>query len=249
VLHADPVRGWFAMEYVDGGMRNWKAELLRGRADPSAASRAGSILGRIHRASWGDPEVSSRFATIESFTQLRIAPYLLRTAEKIPEVRGLLLKEAERLGATRLALVHGDYSPKNILVGPNRLAILDAEVAWYGDPAFDMGFLLNHFHLKALYHRMAHRDDSPYLDLATEAWRAYIAELGPKDPDLEARTARLVLCLMLARIHGKSPVEYLTSDGARKRVTDFVRRLLPAPPATIGALVPLWRDELGKPAE
>jgi tRNA A-37 threonylcarbamoyl transferase component Bud32 len=241
VLHSDPVRGWFAMEFIDGETRNWKSELLAGRADPAAAARAGDTLGRIHRASWGDPEARERFDTLENFTQLRIAPYLLSTAERVPELGSELLAEASRLGATRLALVHGDYNPKNLMVATNRLVILDAEVAWYGDPAFDMGFLLTHFQLKALYHSTA---PEPMLGLATEAWRSYAAAVGPADPGLEARTARLVLCLMLARIHGKSPVEYLTGEEPRRRVTDFVRRNLPRPPPSIPGLVAAWREAL-----
>ena len=147
VLHADPAGGWFAMEFVGGGMRNWKAELMAGRADPDAAVRAGDVawphpsrlLGRSRGAA------GALSTPWRNFTQLRIAPYLLSSAERVPELRAPLLAEAARLGATRLALVHGDYSPKNLMVATNRLVILDAEVAWYGDPAFDMGFLLTHF--------------------------------------------------------------------------------------------------------
>ena len=246
VLHADAAGGWFAMEFVGGDMRNWKTELLAGRVDPAAAIRAGDTLGRVHRASWRDAAVQAQFATLENFTQLRIAPYLLSSADRVPELRALLLAEAARLGATRLALVHGDYSPKNLLVGENRLVILDAEVAWFGDPAFDMGFLLTHFQLKALYHARsaAPAAAEPMLGLAGAAWRAYAAALGPRDAGLEARTVRLVLCLMLARIHGKSPVEYLTAPGAPGQVSQFVRRHLPSPPATVAALVGLWRAAL-----
>ena len=242
VLHADGVCGWFAMEFLGDEWKNWKAELMAGRADRESARLAGGTLGRLHAASWNDPAARERFATIKNFTDLRIAPYLLTAAERVPALRGLLEREAARLAATALALVHGDYSPKNLLVAPGRLVILDAETAWFGDPAFDTGFLLNHLYLKALLHAPA---SAPYLGLVDDAWRAYAGALGrAADADLEARTVRLVLCLMLARVHGKSPAEYLTDPARRDFITDFVHRHLPHPPATIAALSMAWRDGL-----
>jgi molybdopterin-guanine dinucleotide biosynthesis protein A/aminoglycoside phosphotransferase (APT) family kinase protein len=241
VLHASPGEGWFAMEFLGDGLLPWKADLMAGRADPAVARRAGEVLGRIHAASWGDPEARARFATLRNFTDLRISPYLLTTAARVPAVRGILEAEAERLGSTALALVHGDYSPKNLMVGPGRLVVLDAETAWFGDPAFDTAFLLNHLHLKALVHASA---PGPFLDLAAQAWAAYASALGPgADRDLEARTARLVLCLMLARVRGKSPAEYL-DPAMGDRVADFACRHLPRPPATMAALSQAWLDAL-----
>jgi len=242
VLHADPGAGWFAMEFLGGELRNWKADLLSGRAEADVARRAGATLGRLHATSWGDPAAREAFATLVDFTALRIEPYLLSTAARVPAVGGILRAEAARLAATQLALVHGDYSPKNLLVAPGRLVVLDAETAWFGDPAFDAAFLLNHLLLKALHHAAA---PEPLLALAAEAWQGYASALGPRaDAELESRTAKLVLCLMLARVHGKSPAEYLTRDAQRAAVTDFAGRHLPHPPGTIAALTALWRDEL-----
>ena len=244
LLHADGSRGWFAMEFLGGELRNWKTELLAGRADLASAGLAGRTLGRLHAASWDDPAAREKFSTLKNFTDLRIAPYLLTAAERLPALRGLLEKEAVRLAATSLALVHGDYSPKNLLVAPGRLIVLDAETAWFGDPAFDTGFLLNHLYLKALYHAPA---PERFLALAGEAWRAHAAALGSRaDAELEARTIRLVLCLMLARVHGKSPVEYLKDRARRQYVTDFVHRHLPRPPDTISALSAAWSAGLGE---
>jgi aminoglycoside phosphotransferase (APT) family kinase protein len=242
ILHADRAGGWFAMDYLGDGLVNWKAELLAGRADPDAARLAGATLGRLHRASWGDPAARDRFATLADFTALRISPYLLSTAERVPSVGRLLRDEASRLASCGIALVHGDYSPKNLLVGPGRLVVLDAETAWYGDPAFDAAFLLTHLHLKALP-RAA--DPERVLALAGAFWGAYAGALGPRaSAGLEARTAFLVLCLMLARVHGKSPVEYLPDPAPRRCVTDFACRHLPHPPGTIAALTEAWRGEL-----
>ncbi len=244
VLAGDPQAGWFAMEFLAGDFANWKQLLLAGDARPDCARRAGDVLGKLHRASWGDSIARERFATLANFHALRIEPYLLTTAQRVPAVRAELTAEAERLASTQLALVHGDYSPKNLLVSPERLVVLDAECGWFGDPAFDTAFLLSHLHLKALLHA---RQPESMLALVPEFWAAYTAALGAHaDAALEARTVRLLLCLLLARVHGKSPVEYLTAATQRDFLTDFVCAHLARPPATLTALTAAWRAGLAK---
>lgn len=241
VLASHPASGWFAMEYLGEGFSNWKQSLLHGDASPIPAERAGDVLGRLHRASWGDPMARTQFATLENFHALRIEPYLLTTARRVPEATAVLTAEAERLAGTSLALVHGDYSPKNLLVSADRLIVLDAEVAWFGDPAFDLAFLLNHLLLKSLLH---HQHPAPLLELVTVSWSAYGAALGANaDAELERRLVRLLLCLMLARVHGKSPVEYLAAK-PQEFVTRFVLEHLANPPSTLPDLVRAWRSAL-----
>lgn len=219
--------GWFAMEYLSG-MSNWKTRLLAGEIEISAAQLAGDVLGRLHAASWLDAVARDRFATLPNFHALRIEPYLLTTASRVPVAADFLRREATRLAQTRLALVHGDYSPKNLLVSPRRLVVLDAECAWFGDPAFDVAFLLSHLFLKALLH-------VPVIQFVPAFWSAYTAACGH---DLEERAMRLLLCLLLARVHGKSPVEYLNED-QQAHVTRFVLIHLPNPPA-LSVLVKAW---------
>ncbi|HVU31843.1 MAG TPA: phosphotransferase [Opitutaceae bacterium] len=243
LLYADRNAGWFAMEYCGEGWRNWKSELTAGRFEAATARLAGETLGRLHFASWNEPAVRERFDTLVNFRALRIEPYLVTTADRVAAVRGELLAEADRLAVTRLALVHGDYSPKNLLVAPNRLLVLDAEVAWFGDPAFDVAFLVNHLLLKAL---LRAERPQPCLALVAEAWTAYSAAVGAHaGAELERRVVRLALCLMLARVHGKSPVEYLTTDEQRRCVTDFVAHHLPAPPSNLDVLVQAWSERVG----
>ncbi|MFO1486084.1 MAG: aminoglycoside phosphotransferase family protein [Verrucomicrobiaceae bacterium] len=222
-------KGWFAMEYL-GEMPNWKTKLLAGEVDLSTARLAGEVLGRLHAASWLDDTARQRFATLTNFHALRIEPYLLTTASRVPEVGDLLREEAARLALTQLALVHGDYSPKNLLVGPQRLIVLDAECAWFGDPAFDAAFLLTHLHLKALLHPQV-------IKLVPAFWSAYTHACGH---DLEQRTVKLLLCLLLARVHGKSPVEYL-SEAQRSHITRFVIAHLPNLPS-LAELTSSWLD-------
>jgi aminoglycoside phosphotransferase (APT) family kinase protein len=244
VLGGDPGQGWFAMEYFGSEYEPWKAALMRGEADVKTAERAGHILGLLHEASWLEPTARARFATLRNFEQLRIEPYLRTTAERVPAVRNELLAEAERLSETRLALVHGDYSPKNLLAGAGRVVVLDAECGWFGDPAFDAAFLLNHLFLKALLH--AERPEA-ILALVPAFWSSYLAQMGVLAGDaLERRTTRLLLCLMLARVEGKSPVEYLTS--AQRRFTlGFAVPMLASAPHGLEEIMQAWRASLKRP--
>ena len=245
VLASDGAAGWFAMEHFGEAFIPWKEQLMAGNAQPAPARRAGHVLGRLHLASWGDRAAQAQFATLRNFHALRIEPYLVTTAQRVPAARAALLSEAERLAATELALVHGDFSPKNLLVSGERLIVLDAECGWFGDPAFDPAFLLTHLYLKALRH--AGRPD-PLLALVPEFWSAYTQALGAHaDTALESRTVRLLHCLMLARVHGKSPVEYLATEPQRQRVTAFALQCLAAPPANLAESTRAWRDCILQP--
>jgi aminoglycoside phosphotransferase (APT) family kinase protein len=222
---ASKEHGYFAMEYFGSEFTNWKELLMQGQVETAHARMAGQTLGTIHHHSAGDAAAAKEFDTTANFHQLRVDPYLLSTAREHPKLRKMFEAEAERLEATRICLVHGDFSPKNMLINKNRLVLLDCEVAWYGDPAFDAAFLLNHLFLKALLHapreigfdRMVHAFWSAYAKSCQDAFDL---------DELEARVVRLLLMLMLARVDGKSPVEYLKKQDRKNVVRDFVRRKL-----------------------
>src|SRR5690606_2049085 len=152
ILRHDARHGLFVMEYLSpADHRLWKEELRRGRADPAVAAEVGDRLARIHGGTAGQPEVARRFATDSIFYAIRLEPYLEHAARAHPDRAEALLDLVRVTAATRRALVHGDVSPKNILIGPRGPVFLDAECAWYGDPAFDLAFCLNHLLLKSLW--------------------------------------------------------------------------------------------------
>lgn len=222
----DPQRGLFAMAWLAPDHHPlWKAELLAGRVDPGFAGEVGGLVGRIHAATARDSALPARFATDEGFEALRIDPYLRSTARAHPDLAGILDDIAATTTTTRKALVHGDVSPKNILCGPDGPVLLDAECAWFGDPAFDLAFCLNHLVIKT-------RVVPGAVDALTESFdrlaTAYleVADWEPKQ-DLEARAAMLLPALALARVDGKSPVEYLDEPGR-----DALRRAARAALAT-----------------
>jgi 5-methylthioribose kinase len=193
----------------------WKDELLAGRFDRRVAPALGDAIGQIHRATLLDEAVARAFPTDALFEALRLDPYLETAARRHPEVAAEIRQVAETTRSTRMALVHGDLSPKNILVAraDGQPVILDAECAWYGDPAFDGAFLINHLVLKAL-HRPT--DAAALIHMADDFLARWIAHFPSELGDtLLERTALLLPCLMLARIDGKSPVEYLSEDQRR----------------------------------
>lgn len=227
----------------------WKGELLAGRADPRTPRAVGDVLGRIHVATLGDPAVAALFATDALFDALRLDPYLRTLATRHPALAAPILACLAETAATRLALVHGDVSPKNILVSraDGHPVLLDAECAWYGDPAFDAAFCLTHLLLKAVHVRGIR---ATLLDQAAAFLSAWLAHLPPGlRRDAERRTATLLACLMLARIDGKSPVEYLDAAGC-EAVRDIAMPLVDRPAATVGAVLARVRARLasGEPS-
>lgn len=236
VLAQDEAGGLFAMEFLDSERHPlWKNELRAGRADAGFARQVGASLARIHAATAGDAEIAREFATDAGFHAIRLEPYLLATARAHPDLAAPLEALAARTAATRVALVHGDVSPKNILAGPRGPVFLDAECAWYGDPAFDLAFCLNHLLLKCLWVPEAAAKFLACFDALATAYFASYAPTG-----LEARAASLLPGLLLARVDGKSPVEYVTEESQRARVRRVARALIQAPPARLAEVGAAW---------
>jgi aminoglycoside phosphotransferase (APT) family kinase protein len=236
--------GYFCMEYLGAGFEPWKKELLAGGFDPATARAVMALLGRIHAESRRRPEIALRFDTTAIFRQLRTDPYLRTTAGRHPALRVLLEAEASRLEGVRECLVHGDFSPKNILVGPGRTVVLDCEAAWYGDPAFDIAFLLNHLCLKALLHAPADPGFAPLFESAVAGYFGAAGMPAAGALELDRRSARLLPMLMLARVDGKSPAEYLTDERRKRLVREWAAGILPRFHGTLAELSALWGARL-----
>lgn len=220
---------------------NWKARLATGRADPEVAAAVGDRLGHIHAATAGDASVAERFASDAIFHAIRLEPYLAATARIHPDRAALLTQLSETTAETRIALVHGDVSPKNLLIGPRGPVFLDAECAWYGDPAFDLAFCLNHLLLKCLWVPIAIPDFLACFDALRRSYMAHVC--WESAAEFEARCARLLPGLLLARVDGKSPVEYLTEDG-KECVRRSARTWLAEPLERLTDLRARWTEAL-----
>ena len=210
ILGIDQTSKSFVMQYLGAEYLNWKAELLAGRVADKVAAQLGNILGRIHSQTALKEDIAKRFANDDTFYAIRLEPYLEEAARQHPELSPRLKALIKRTQHNPKVLVHGDVSPKNIMLGPLGPVILDAECAWYGDPAFDVAFCLNHFFLKAAHlPRLA----TALLQNAHDFLNAYLQEVTWEPvPELDYRIASLLPGLMLARVDGKSPVEYLAAE-------------------------------------
>jgi aminoglycoside phosphotransferase (APT) family kinase protein len=230
--------GCFAMQLLEG-CPLWKAELAEGRADRDFAAKVGRSLARIHAATAGDKACAARFDTDKNFHAIRLEPYLLAAGRKNVSLEKQLKELSERTANTRLALVHGDVSPKNILIGPQGPVFLDAECAWYGDPAFDLAFCLNHLLLKGLWVPVRRKAFLQCYDVLAEAYLAGVT-WEPRAA-IEMRAATLLPGLLLARVDGKSPVEYLKADADKDFVREVAGRFLREPPSTLAEVRAAWQ--------
>jgi aminoglycoside phosphotransferase (APT) family kinase protein len=243
VLAHDEDAMLFAMEFLDPAeFKLYKDELREGRADPEIADEVGRRLARIHAGTARGGEFKEVFPRNDIFHAIRLEPYLEATARNHPDLHDVLFALSERTHVTRLAMIHGDVSPKNILIGPEGPVFLDAECACIGDPAFDLAFCLNHFLLKCLWTPSAKPALLNCFDAMTSA---YLAGVDWEPPDqMEARTASLLPGLFLARVDGKSPVEYITEDAQRDKVRRVGRALLHSPPSRLADIRIAWEEEL-----
>lgn len=210
---------------------DWKLLLLGGSVEPAIAARLGGVLARMQRSTVGGALLSADLADdVETFEVMRLAPYHRTVAQRNPELAAEVLAVVERMRATRSCLVHGDFSPKNVLVGRDHQCwVIDFEVAHLGDPTFDPAFLVSHLLLKAL-HRSGSRDQ--YAAASAAFFGALAAEGVTYDVE---HLSRQIGCLMLARVDGKSPAEYLRT-AERRRAHELGSSLLTTPVATTADL-------------
>ncbi len=229
VLCEDPASFTIAMEAAPASAAMWKTSLLSGETDRAYGRAAGAMLGSIVAASWNHPEARRLLGDQTVFEQLRIEPYYRFTAARNPELKGYFDGLIERSQARSVSLVHGDWSPKNLLVGAGEMWAIDWEVTHFGDPSFDAAFLLNHLLLKGIAlpqtsHAMA--------DLAREFNDALALALPPDAWWMETAALEHLPALLLARVDGKSPVEYLDHDG-RTRARQLAVCLMTKPASSV----------------
>ncbi|MDA1165160.1 MAG: aminoglycoside phosphotransferase family protein [Planctomycetota bacterium] len=239
VLSEDRDNYLFTMEAIDAGHRVWKADLLDGVFDSSIADTLAGHLAAIHRGSTGNGEIAERMGDQTVFDELRIAPFYRYVAETCPRFASPLSLLIDRTTQRHDCLVLADFSPKNILLTSNGPVIVDFETGHYGDPGFDIGFFLSHLLLKTVKH---HERTAEAIAPAKRFWNVYRGELsvtptpewlvtGRRNPTFERQSIEHLAACMLARVDGKSRVDYLNESWQADLVREYCDYLLTGGPS------------------
>jgi aminoglycoside phosphotransferase (APT) family kinase protein len=222
--------------------RTWKEVLFAGELEPNCNLEVacGQLLGQLHTASWANSQIAATLDDRSYFEQLRIDPYYRQVARVHADLAPAVQRLIDSVWQNRHSLVHGDFSPKNLLVWPGHMLLIDFEVGHFGDPAFDLGFFLTHLVLKSIW---AGKRRSEYLKIAEGFWQTYRTTMlqsvaTAEFQSLEQRMLWNLAGCMLARVDGKSPVDYLAPN-QQSVVRELARRWIIDPPRT-------WADARGE---
>jgi hypothetical protein len=231
VLFEDHENFAFGMTAAPADAVTWKTLLMDGIGDSRViAENVARIQGAIIASTWKSAEYELEFGDLTTFHQLRLNPYYEVTASRNPDLAPYFAAAIQRCREQRVCLVHGDWSPKNMMVSGGNVMAIDFEVVHFGDPAFDSAFLLNHLLLKC-FHRP---EAAASLQHAAEAyWHALLQSAPIAANVLETGTLQQLPLLLLARMDGKSPVEYIQNPAVKQNIRRFARGLLQLPTAGI----------------
>ena len=232
VVDSDSDEHVVVLQHAPPGWRNWQAELLAGRAHAASGSWAGDTLGRLHSATANDAAVAAEFDDYEAFSQLRLEPYYGTAMARLPQLAPALAPLVEELRDARICLVHGDYAPKNMLLGRDGSWLLDAEVAHVGNPVFDLAFFLAFALLTAVQKPELAAACSRLAENFCTAYARRAGAIAPSAPSISAHTGAMVL----ARTDGRSPAAFLKPAGVR-RARALGRRLLLEPDLELAKVV------------
>jgi 5-methylthioribose kinase len=207
LVFLDPERFILILDRVPVGSTVWKSDLLDGVINPDIAEVLGTTLAQWHNFGEKNKEARLQFMEDSLFEQLRIDPFYRFVAAKNEALKPVISKLINELEGDKTTIVHGDFSPKNIMVGmDDQVYILDFEVTHVGNPVFDLAFLLAHLLCKKF------RTDEPLeeklLGASAERFINAYEVIRPIDSSLSLHTALIAL----ARVEGKSPVNYLDSS-------------------------------------
>lgn len=211
VLFEDRANYLFGMEAVAADHRVWKADLLLRVVDTAIAQQAGELLAAIHRETADRPAIQKKFGDKTVFDELRVDPFYRYVLRKHPQIAPALERVIDEVLSLAVCVVHADFSPKNLLISDGQMTLVDFETGHYGDQAFDLGFFLSHLVLKTI----KHANDCPtFLSLiqtfCDSYWKHLQSEYNPAfdRKDLERRTIGNLAGCLLARIDGKSTIDY-----------------------------------------
>jgi 5-methylthioribose kinase len=229
VLLEDEAEFAIVIEAAPPAAEMWKTRLLRGDIKPETAHAAGALLASVIAAGWDNPEARRLFHDQTVFEELRIDPYYRFTAARHPEIAGYFDDLIVRSAARRASLVHGDFSPKNLLTDGSDIWAIDWEAVHFGDPSFDVAFIWNHLLMKSI---AMPQHAAALAGLVRVLTDAVVAGLPAGAHWVCEAALEHLPALLLARVDGKSPAEYLDS-GMRGRARALALSLIANPPTSV----------------
>ena len=222
LIDCDPEEFTLTMSRLPHTCTNWKIDMLEGRIHPEMGTELGLILAKWHNTAALSAEIKAGFMEDSLFEQLRVAPFYRAVAAVNANLLTTINTLIAEITQIKITLVHGDFSPKNIMATKeNRPIVLDFEVAHTGNPVFDLAFLLAHLLCKMI--RTADVGEKELLiRTATQFLEKY--QETSKIPVADS-LAQHVALIALARVEGVSPVNYL-DEPAQQRLVAITKAAL-----------------------
>ncbi|CAN2217114.1 Aminoglycoside phosphotransferase [Candidatus Nanopelagicaceae bacterium] len=201
---------------------NWKIDMLEGRIYPEMGAKLGKVLAAWHNVAAVSDEIKAKFMEDLLFEQLRVAPFYRAVMDKNPDLQPVISILIDEITTLKITLVHGDFSPKNIMATKDhRPIVLDFEVAHIGNPVFDLAFLLAHLLCKVIYAPQVEQRQ-----LLIETATQFLANYAEVSNLIVANTLPHHIALIaLARVEGVSPVNYL-DESAQQRLVALTKSVL-----------------------
>jgi 5-methylthioribose kinase len=215
LIDCDEKEFTLTMSRLPRSCTNWKIDMLEGRIYPEMGDKLGKILAAWHNAAAVSDEIKEKFMEGSLFEQLRVAPFYRAVMDKNPDLQPVISVLIDEITSLKITLVHGDFSPKNIMATPDhRPIVLDFEVAHIGNPVFDLAFLLAHLLCKII--RATQPDEK---DLLVETAKQFIASYQQTTRlSVAASLSHHIALIALARVEGVSPVNYLDAPAQQRLV-------------------------------
>jgi len=215
LLDCDEANFTLTMSRLPNTCTNWKQDMLEGRIHPEMGEKLGKILAQWHNETAINAAIKAKFMEGELFEQLRVSPFYRAVADKNPNLLQVINSLIKEITTEKIALVHGDFSPKNILATPDHSPIvLDFEVAHTGNPVFDLGFICAHLLCKTIRTDNSAEKDA-LIATATNFLNSYRQSCNIAIADSLPQHVALIA---LARVEGVSPVNYLNESAQRELV-------------------------------
>ena len=222
LIDIDPDNFTLTMSRLPHSCTNWKQDMLEGRVYPEMGEKLGTVLAQWHNAAAQSAEIKDKFMEDSLFEQLRVSPFYRSVKDKNPNLHNVISNLIDEITTIKTTLVHGDFSPKNILATSDHSPIvLDFEVAHTGNPVFDLAFVSAHLLCKVI------RADnlSERTDLIATANNFLAAYRQTSRLSVAESLAHHVALIALARVEGVSPVNYL-DQSAQDRLVALTKSAL-----------------------